>query len=133
LAMPPPPFDQRMGVTPAAQTWSPDNRFLVVAAGPFDSCASCLADGLPFSLVPTEGGPSRPLTRALLGLGKQTGQSETIAWAPDASFLVASTGHGRETYRGKHLARFDPPDGARTQLTADPSWCELSPAVSPDS
>lgn len=110
--------------------WSPDGQFILVAAGPDIPCASCRAGGQPFYAVPASGGPAVQLGTAL---HDANGSGFWAAsWAPDDSFVVMSTGIGRETYMRKQLVRFDPTTGAPIALTNDPDWADNEPAVSPD-
>jgi Tol biopolymer transport system component len=110
---------------PDLATWSPDGRFLVVGSGPADGCGSCRADGLEFRVISVDGGPSVELGAALVDTGAPT-------WSPDSSFVVLSAPGGRETYRDKHLVRFDPLTGAIAGLAVDSRYADIQPTVSPD-
>ena len=118
-----------MGGVPDVARWSPDGRFLTIGVGPSIPC--CRADSLPFYAIPASGGPAVSLDLALPDT--RDTQTWAVSWAPEASFVVLSTGLGsRETYVEKQLVRFDPATGSRINLSTDPSWADIEPAVSPD-
>jgi dipeptidyl aminopeptidase/acylaminoacyl peptidase len=117
-------FQGAPGVPDVAH-WSPDGRVLVVGMAPGGPCNSCRADGVMWQLVPVDGGAPVPLDTGLTRFG-------AVAWAPDGSFVVLSAPGGRETYRAKQLIRFDPATGDRRDLSRDPRWADVTPAVSPD-
>ena len=121
----PNPYGQ-MHAWPDTVRWSPNGSWLLLGVGPGQSCDSCRADGLPFYALPASGGAAAPLESAL--------QDGAIAWGPDGTWTVFSgrANVGRITYQKKRLTRFAGPSGQHSDLTSDPQWSDIAPAVSPD-
>jgi len=116
---------QRSPGVPDVARWSPDGRYLTLGMGPAIPCNSCRADGALWQAVPVDGG-------APVELGSGLTAIPSVDWAADGAFVVLSAPAGRETYRGKQLVRVDPATGDATDLSRDPAWADLEPAVSPD-
>ena len=121
---------------PDTTFWSPDGRFLTVGVGPNQPCLSCRADGVPYYVIPLRGGKTIPLGTAL-GPGETmptsfSSSTPSISWSPNGSFVVLSSGAGRETYDGKHLTRDSSSNGRRRSLCHNPHRSDIQPAISPD-
>jgi dipeptidyl aminopeptidase/acylaminoacyl peptidase len=123
--LPLPAAAQQTPGIPDVVVWSPDGQFLIVGMGPPFPSNSLRADGTHWHLVPVDDG-------AAIELGSGLTAIPSVAWAPDASFVVLSAPGGRETYRNKHLVRFQPTSGDRQDLAHDRRWADLEPTVSPD-
>jgi Tol biopolymer transport system component len=87
--------------------------------------ASLLADGVPLSMLPSQGGRARRLSSKMLAYGS------FLSIAPDGERLVVTEGEGRETWSRKRLVLVDLESGKRTPLT-DPTVAALFPAWAPD-
>lgn len=103
--------------------WSSDGRKLIFQRDVAHS-ASIGADGLPIEVIDANGGtPQRVTGATLTSLGFEQ--------QPGGSPIVGTDGGGRETWRDKRVALFDPAQAVVTPLT-DQTTSSISPSWSPD-